>query len=71
MCNFFFKSFPEAELRNNAVNSVRVNSPETVALYLPQLLEALRYERVHNSELALMLLSFASKNIRFAHKLYW
>ncbi len=42
-----------------------------VSLYLPQLLEALRYENNHNSELVHMLLSFASKNIRFAHKLYW
>ena len=44
---------------------------ETVSLYLPQLLEALKYERTHNSPLSRMLLIFSAKNIRFAHKLYW
>ena len=44
---------------------------ETVSLYLPQLLEALKYERTHNSPLSRMMLIFSAKNIRFAHKLYW
>jgi hypothetical protein len=64
-------SFPECELRNHAVKSLQTYSPETISLYLPQLLEALKYERVHNSQLAFMLLNFAYKNMRFAHKLYW
>ena len=59
------------ELRNHAVESLRAHSPELVSLYLPQLLESLKYERAHNSSLLCMLLEFAHKSIRFAHKLYW
>ena len=46
-------------------------SAETLAMFMPQLLEALKYEKSHYSELLAMLLQFASKSIRFAHKLYW
>lgn len=63
--------FPDEQLRNHAVNSLKNYSPESISLYLPQLLEALKYERTHNSKLVEMLLGFASKNIRFSHKLYW
>lgn len=44
---------------------------EALSLYLPQLLEALKYEKNHNSPIARMLIHFSVKNIRFAHKLYW
>ncbi len=63
--------FSETELRNHAVRSLQVYSEETLALYLPQMLEALKFEHNHNSELVSMLLTCAFKNLRFAHKLYW
>ena len=64
-------SFPDTEIRNLAVRSLQFLNPEALSLYLPQLLEALKYERCHNSAIARMLLNFATVNIRFAHKLYW
>lgn len=64
--------FPDIELRKHAIRSMKQNSSiETISLYLPQLLEALKYEKSHHSDLALMLLSFSFKNLRFAHKLFW
>lgn len=64
-------SFPDAKLRAHAVNSIKINSPDVISLYLPQLLEALKYDKSHYSDLAFMLIELSSKNIRFAHKLYW
>ena len=63
--------FSETELRNHAARSLQAYSEETLALYLPQLLEALKFEHCHNSELVCLLLTSAFKNLRFAHKLYW
>ena len=63
--------FATLELRQHAVRSLHSHSAETLALYLPQLLEALRYERNHASPLVVLLLVYAHKSIRFAHKLYW
>ena len=40
-------------------------------MYLPQLLEALKFEKSDFSELTAMLFQFSAKSIRFAHKLYW
>ena len=59
------------ELRNHAIKSLQLHSAEVISLYLPQLLEALKFERTHNSTLLCMLLEFSHKSIRFAHKLYW
>lgn len=63
--------FPDRELRKHAVKSIELNTVETIASYLPQLLEALKYEKSHYSDLALMLLRTACKSLRFSHKLYW
>lgn len=72
MCVYVFLiSFPDVRLRAHAVRSIKFNSPDVISLYLPQLLEALKYEKTHYSDLVLMLVELSSKNIRFAHKLYW
>lgn len=63
--------FPSQELRNHAIKSLMNYNPETISLYLPQLLEALKYEKTHNSALLKMLLTYSAKSMRFAHKLYW
>lgn len=64
--------FTETELRRHAVRSLlQQHSEETLALYLPQFLEALKFEHRNDSELLFMLLTLAFRNIRFAHKLYW
>ena len=63
--------FPDQELRKHAVRSIESNNTELVSYYLPQLLEALKYEKFHCSELALMLLRKANTNLKFAHRLYW
>ena len=60
------------ELRKLAVESLKsFLKNEELIIYLPQLLQALKYEHLNNSALAKMLLEAASKNIRFAHRLYW
>jgi phosphatidylinositol-4-phosphate 3-kinase len=59
-------------LRKLAVESLKMFlKNEELILYLPQLLQAIKYEYLNNSALAKMLLECASKNIRFAHRLYW
>ncbi len=68
---FFKSSFPDRELREHAVRSLETFSPELIYLYLPQLLEALKFEFTNNSALFCMFLKFANKSIRFAHKLFW
>jgi hypothetical protein len=65
------ESFPDMELRKLAVESLKNLNNETLILYLPQLLQALKYEVKNNSALEQMLLQSAAKNISFAHKLYW
>ncbi len=64
--------FPDFKLRAHAVRSLEKQySPEILSLYLPQLLEAVKYEYSNKSPLVAMLLSCASKNISFAHKMFW
>lgn len=63
--------FPDQELRKHAVRLIESNNTDLVSYYLPQLLEALKYERLHYSDLALMLLRKANTNLKFAHRLYW
>jgi hypothetical protein len=67
----FSFSFPDVELRNLAVKSLHFLNTEALSLYLPQLLEAVKSEKFHDSSLPRLLLHSAIKNIRFAHKLYW
>ena len=69
--NYYFRRYPDFELRKLAVESLKFLKNEELVLYLPQLLQALKYEHLNNSPLAKMLLECASKNIRFAHRLYW
>jgi phosphatidylinositol-4-phosphate 3-kinase len=38
---------------------------------MPQLIEALKYERNHESALIALMLNYSYKSIRFAHSLYW
>jgi hypothetical protein len=60
------------ELRKLAVGALKssLNIQELI-LYLPQLLQALKYEHTNNSVLAKMLLQSAAENVSFAHRLYW
>jgi hypothetical protein len=60
------------ELRKLAVETLKssLNIQELI-LYLPQLLQALKYEHTNNSALAKMLLQSAAENVSFAHRLYW
>ena len=60
------------ELRKIAVDALKssLNTQELI-LFLPQLLQALKYEHTNNSALAKMLLQSSAENVGFAHRLYW
>ncbi|XP_048779556.2 phosphatidylinositol 4-phosphate 3-kinase C2 domain-containing subunit alpha-like isoform X2 [Ostrea edulis] len=63
--------FADSRVREFAVNCLhRINSDELV-YFLPQLIQALKYESYHASPLAWLLLEQASKSVRFAHQFFW
>ena len=60
------------ELRKLAVETIKSSlNIHDMILYLPQLLQALKYEYINNSDLAKMILQSAAENVEFAHRLYW
>lgn len=63
--------FPDSRVREFAVSCLHnVNSDELVD-FLPQLIQALKYESYHASPLAWLLLEQACKSVRFAHQFFW
>ncbi|XP_065139171.1 phosphatidylinositol 4-phosphate 3-kinase C2 domain-containing subunit alpha [Paramisgurnus dabryanus] len=63
--------FADTEVRKVAVSWIESSSDDELADYLPQLVQAVKFESRLNSALVMFLLSRALGNINIAHYLYW
>uniref|UniRef100_A0A3B5KZZ0 Phosphatidylinositol 4-phosphate 3-kinase C2 domain-containing subunit alpha n=1 Tax=Xiphophorus couchianus TaxID=32473 RepID=A0A3B5KZZ0_9TELE len=63
--------FADTEVRSVAVSWIEKSSDDELADYLPQLVQAIKFECHLNNALVLFLLSRAQGNINIAHYLYW
>ncbi|XP_061177401.1 phosphatidylinositol 4-phosphate 3-kinase C2 domain-containing subunit alpha-like [Saccostrea echinata] len=63
--------FPDSRVREFAVNCLHKIKSDEIVDFLPQLIQALKYESYHASPLAWLLLERASTSVRFAHQLFW
>ncbi|XP_069551537.1 phosphatidylinositol 4-phosphate 3-kinase C2 domain-containing subunit alpha [Brachyistius frenatus] len=63
--------FADTEVRRVAVNWIEKSSDDELADYLPQLVQALKFECHLKNALVMFLLSRAQGNINIAHYLYW
>ncbi|KAL0967958.1 hypothetical protein UPYG_G00260330 [Umbra pygmaea] len=63
--------FADTEVRRVAVRWIESSSDDELADYLPQLVQALKFECGLQNALVMFLLSRAQGNINIAHYLYW
>ncbi|GAB6033726.1 hypothetical protein CHUAL_013838 [Chamberlinius hualienensis] len=63
--------FPDFEVRRLAVSWIRSMSSDELCDYLPQLVQALKYETYDSSALADFLIERSLASIRVMHHLYW
>ncbi|XP_032546594.1 phosphatidylinositol 4-phosphate 3-kinase C2 domain-containing subunit alpha isoform X3 [Chiroxiphia lanceolata] len=63
--------FADQEVRNTAVNWMESLSDDELTDFLPQFVQALKYETYLDSALVKFLLARALGSIRIAHYLYW
>uniref|UniRef100_A0A3P8UG92 Phosphatidylinositol 4-phosphate 3-kinase C2 domain-containing subunit alpha n=1 Tax=Cynoglossus semilaevis TaxID=244447 RepID=A0A3P8UG92_CYNSE len=63
--------FADTEVRSVAVSWIEKSSDDELTDYLPQLVQALKFECHLKNALVLFLLSRAQGNINIAHYLYW
>lgn len=63
--------FADTEVRSVAVSWIEKSGDDELADYLPQLVQAIKFECHLNNALVLFLLSRAQGNINIAHYLYW
>ncbi|KAJ7422212.1 Phosphatidylinositol 4-phosphate 3-kinase C2 domain-containing subunit alpha [Pitangus sulphuratus] len=63
--------FADQEVRNTAVNWIESLSDDELTDFLPQFVQALKYETYLDSALVKFLLARALGSIRIAHYLYW
>uniref|UniRef100_A0A8C6JWS9 Phosphatidylinositol 4-phosphate 3-kinase C2 domain-containing subunit alpha n=1 Tax=Melopsittacus undulatus TaxID=13146 RepID=A0A8C6JWS9_MELUD len=63
--------FADQEVRNTAVNWIETLSDDELTDFLPQFVQALKYETYLDSALVRFLLARALGSIRVAHYLYW
>ncbi|XP_028842597.1 phosphatidylinositol 4-phosphate 3-kinase C2 domain-containing subunit alpha [Denticeps clupeoides] len=63
--------FAETEVRTVAVSWLESISNDELTDYLPQLVQALKFERHLRNSLVMFLLSRAQSNVNTAHYLYW
>uniref|UniRef100_A0A6Q2WUM3 Uncharacterized protein n=1 Tax=Esox lucius TaxID=8010 RepID=A0A6Q2WUM3_ESOLU len=63
--------FADTEVRSMAVRWIETSSDDELADYLPQLVQALKFECHLENALVMFLLSRAHGNINIAHFLYW
>uniref|UniRef100_A0A8V5FX64 Uncharacterized protein n=1 Tax=Melopsittacus undulatus TaxID=13146 RepID=A0A8V5FX64_MELUD len=68
---FDFRRFADQEVRNTAVNWIETLSDDELTDFLPQFVQALKYETYLDSALVRFLLARALGSIRVAHYLYW
>uniref|UniRef100_A0A673M592 Phosphatidylinositol 4-phosphate 3-kinase C2 domain-containing subunit alpha n=1 Tax=Sinocyclocheilus rhinocerous TaxID=307959 RepID=A0A673M592_9TELE len=63
--------FADTEVRKVAVGWIESSSDDELADYLPQLVQAVKFECHLNNALVIFLLSRALGNVNIAHYLYW
>ncbi|KAG7281725.1 hypothetical protein CRUP_027797 [Coryphaenoides rupestris] len=63
--------FADTEVRSVAVGWIEASTDDELADYLPQLVQALKFECHLKNALVMALLSRAQGNINIAHYLYW
>lgn len=63
--------YPDVKVRAIAVKCLRALPTDELLDYLPQLIQALKFDCYHNSPLAKLLLEKSFNSIQFAHKLFW
>uniref|UniRef100_A0A7N6ADY5 Phosphatidylinositol 4-phosphate 3-kinase C2 domain-containing subunit alpha n=1 Tax=Anabas testudineus TaxID=64144 RepID=A0A7N6ADY5_ANATE len=63
--------FADSQVRSVAVTWIEKSSDDELAGYLPQLVQALKFECHLKNALVMFLLSRAQANINIAHYLYW
>ncbi|XP_074660080.1 phosphatidylinositol 4-phosphate 3-kinase C2 domain-containing subunit alpha-like [Tubulanus polymorphus] len=63
--------FPDEQVRSHAVHWLKAMSNDTVFDYLPQLVQALKFEIHHNSSLSEFLLERSMCNVRVGQRLFW
>nr|KAG5699171.1 hypothetical protein BaRGS_014470 [Batillaria attramentaria] len=63
--------YPDLGVREFAAESLARISTDDLVNFLPQLIQALKFESYHNSPLARLLLETSCKSIRFAHQFFW
>ncbi|XP_067655094.1 phosphatidylinositol 4-phosphate 3-kinase C2 domain-containing subunit alpha-like [Haliotis asinina] len=63
--------FPDLRVREFSVDSLSRIPTDNLIDFLPQLIQALKFESYHNSSLARLLLEQSCKSIRFAHQFFW
>nr|XP_023665064.1 phosphatidylinositol 4-phosphate 3-kinase C2 domain-containing subunit alpha [Paramormyrops kingsleyae]XP_023665072.1 phosphatidylinositol 4-phosphate 3-kinase C2 domain-containing subunit alpha [Paramormyrops kingsleyae] len=63
--------FADTEVRSVAVSWIESSSDDELAVYLPQLVQALKFECHLKNALVIFLLSRALGNVNIAHYLYW
>uniref|UniRef100_A0A674ALB2 Phosphatidylinositol-4-phosphate 3-kinase catalytic subunit type 2 alpha n=1 Tax=Salmo trutta TaxID=8032 RepID=A0A674ALB2_SALTR len=63
--------FADTEVRSVAVSWIESTSDDELADYLPQLVQALKFECHLKNALVMFLLSRAQGNVSIAHYLYW
>ncbi|XP_072552033.1 phosphatidylinositol 4-phosphate 3-kinase C2 domain-containing subunit alpha [Salminus brasiliensis] len=63
--------FADTEVRSKAVSWIESCSDDEITDYLPQLVQALKFECHLKNSLVMFLLSRAQRNINIAHFLYW
>ncbi|XP_041367790.1 phosphatidylinositol 4-phosphate 3-kinase C2 domain-containing subunit alpha-like [Gigantopelta aegis] len=63
--------FPDLRVREFAVKSLGQMKPDDLVEFLPQLIQALKFESYQNSSLARLLLEQSCRSIRFAHQFFW
>ncbi|KAM6937548.1 phosphatidylinositol 4-phosphate 3-kinase C2 domain-containing subunit alpha [Xenentodon cancila] len=63
--------FADTEVRSVAVSWIQKSTDDELADYLPQLVQALKFEGHLKNSLVMFLLSRAQGNVNIAHHLYW
>ncbi|OWF36539.1 Phosphatidylinositol 4-phosphate 3-kinase C2 domain-containing subunit alpha [Mizuhopecten yessoensis] len=63
--------YPDNKVRKFAVDCLKKMATDDLIEFIPQLIQALKYESYHASDLSRLLLEQSCKSIRFAHKFFW
>ncbi|KAK3611626.1 hypothetical protein CHS0354_018322 [Potamilus streckersoni] len=63
--------YPDGRVRAFAVDCLRRMPTDDLIDFIPQLIQALKFESYHSSDLAKLLLEQSCKSVRFAHQFFW